>query len=48
MVDKNKEKKTRLICSRMLIEVEMEAQLPDKVWFRNEKEALIEQRILYD
>ncbi|XP_070024779.1 uncharacterized protein [Nicotiana sylvestris] len=48
MIDNNTKKKTGLNFSRVLIEVEMEAQLPNKVWFKNEKGALIEQKVIYD
>lgn len=48
MVDKNTEKKIGLNFARMLIEVEMDAVLSDRIWFKNEKGMLIEQRVLYD
>lgn len=37
MVDKNTEKKIGLNFARMWIEVEMDAVLPDRIWFKNEK-----------
>ncbi|KAM3252600.1 hypothetical protein P3L10_006670 [Capsicum annuum] len=42
MVDKNTKKKMGLNFARLLIEVDVDAQLPDKVFFRNEKGILIE------
>lgn len=48
MVDENTERKTSLHFARLLIKVEMDTTLPDKVWFRNEKGALVEQKIIYD
>nr|XP_009596610.1 uncharacterized protein LOC104092659 [Nicotiana tomentosiformis] len=48
MVDQNTEKKVSLNFARLLIEVEVDTKLPDKVFFRNEKGMLIEQKINYD
>lgn len=48
MVDMNTENKIGLNFARLLIEVDVDSSLPDKVQFRNEKGALIEQRIQYD
>ncbi|XP_019248818.1 PREDICTED: uncharacterized protein LOC109228098 [Nicotiana attenuata] len=48
MVDRNTENKIGLNFARLLIEVDVDSPLPDKVQFRNEKGALIEQRIQYD
>ncbi|XP_070046129.1 uncharacterized protein [Nicotiana tomentosiformis] len=48
MVEKNTERKTGLHFARLLIEVEMDTTLQDKVWFHNEKGALVDQKIIYD
>lgn len=48
MDDKNTEKKIDLNCARLLIEVYVDSPLSDKVFFKNEKGALVEQRIQYD
>lgn len=34
--------------ARLLIEVEIDAKLPDKVFFKNEKGMLVEQKMQYD
>lgn len=43
MVDSNTEKKTGLNYAKLLVEVEMNASLPDSMTFRNEKGRLTEQ-----
>ncbi|KAG5621778.1 hypothetical protein H5410_006996 [Solanum commersonii] len=48
MVDHNTEKRNGLNFARLLIEVEMGAQLPDEVKFKNEKGKVIEQPVQYD
>lgn len=48
MADKNTERKIGLNFARLLIEVDVDSPLPDKVFFKNEKGALVEQRIQYD
>lgn len=48
MVDNHTEKKIGLTIARLLIEVDMNAKLPDKVYFRNEKGNLVEQKLQYD
>lgn len=48
MVDHNTERKVGLSFVRLLIEVEMKVELPDKVFFENEKGELIEQKVQYD
>lgn len=47
MVDHNTEKKMGLNFARLLIEVEVDPNLPDKVIFRNEKGNPIEQKVQY-
>lgn len=42
------EKKIGLNYARLLIDVEVNAALPEKIWFRNENGNLIEQKLLYD
>lgn len=46
-MDLNTERKVGLQFSRILVEVELEAKLPDTVLFRNEKGQFIEQRVNY-
>ncbi|XP_015168553.1 uncharacterized protein [Solanum tuberosum] len=48
MVDQNTERKLGLSFARLLIEVEMKVKLPDKVFFKNERGELIEQKVQYD
>ncbi|XP_019263375.1 PREDICTED: uncharacterized protein LOC109241110 [Nicotiana attenuata] len=48
MVDQNTEKKMGLNFARLLIEVYIDMSLPEKVYFRNEKGSLVEQRVHYD
>ncbi|KAK4718398.1 hypothetical protein R3W88_016736 [Solanum pinnatisectum] len=48
MVDHNTEKRNGLNFARLLVEVEMRAQLPDEVKFKNEKAKVIEQPMQYD
>ncbi|XP_060211647.1 uncharacterized protein LOC132639194 [Lycium barbarum] len=48
MADKNTEKKIGLNFARLLIEVDVDTPLPDKVYFRNEKGNIIEQKVQYD
>lgn len=48
MVDKNTVKNVGLNFVRLLIEVEVDAKLPELIWFRYEKGNLIEQKIMYD
>ncbi|XP_070030712.1 uncharacterized protein [Nicotiana sylvestris] len=48
IVDQNTEKRIGVNFARLLVEVEMDAKLPDVVMFRNEKGKLIEQRVNYD
>lgn len=44
-MDHNTEKKMGLNFVRLLIEVEMDAKLPDMVMFRNENGVLLEQNV---
>lgn len=48
MVDHNTEERNGLNFARLLVEVELGAQLPDEVRFKNEKGRLIEQPVQYD
>ncbi|KAH0685006.1 hypothetical protein KY289_022758 [Solanum tuberosum] len=48
MVDHNTEARNGLNFARILVEVELGAQLPDVVKFKNEKGKLIEQTVQYD
>ncbi|KAK4731748.1 hypothetical protein R3W88_024736 [Solanum pinnatisectum] len=48
MVDQHAEKKIRRSFVRLLIEVEMDSELPDNVWFKNERGILLEPKVLYD
>ncbi|KAK4715958.1 hypothetical protein R3W88_014296 [Solanum pinnatisectum] len=48
IVDRNTEKKIGLNFARLLVEVALDAQLPEKILFRNEKGNLIEQKVTYD
>jgi len=48
IVDQNIEKRNGLNFARLLVEVGMNAKLPDVVLFRNERSKLIEQKIIYD
>lgn len=48
MVDQNTQNKVGLQFARLLVEVAMNAILPDKVFYRNEKGQLIEQKVAYD
>lgn len=48
MVDHNIERKVGLSFVRLLIEVEMKVELPNKVFFENEKGELIKQKVQYD
>lgn len=48
MVDNHTEQKVRLNFARLLIEVEMNVQLPDKAHFKNEKEILLEEKVQYE
>lgn len=48
MVDHNTEKRSDLNFARLLVEVEMNAQLPNVVLFRNERGKSIEQKVNYD
>lgn len=48
MVDRNTKKKIGLNFIRLLIEMEVDSVLPDKVYFRNGRGILIEQKIMYD
>ncbi|KAH0636704.1 hypothetical protein KY289_036619 [Solanum tuberosum] len=45
MVDRNTEKKIGLNFARLLVEVVLDAQLPETILFRNEKGNLIEQKL---
>ncbi|KAM3246825.1 hypothetical protein P3L10_008592 [Capsicum annuum] len=45
MVDINTKKKIGLSFARLLIEVEMRGNLPEKVFFRNERGELMEQKV---
>lgn len=42
------EQKVGLSFTRLLIEVEMDQNLPEKIQFRNEKGIIVEQRVIYD
>lgn len=48
MVDKNTEMKIGLNFARLLVEVEMDGQLPDTIFFRNERGFVVVQKVLYD
>ncbi|XP_019263718.1 PREDICTED: uncharacterized protein LOC109241432 [Nicotiana attenuata] len=48
MVDSNTEKKIGLSFARLLVEVQMDTKLPDKVVFKNERGLLMEQKVQYD
>ncbi|XP_019244532.1 PREDICTED: uncharacterized protein LOC109224406 [Nicotiana attenuata] len=48
MVDSNTEKKMGLSFARLLVEVQMDTKLPDKVFFKNERGLLLEQKVQYD
>ncbi|XP_060212231.1 uncharacterized protein LOC132639853 [Lycium barbarum] len=48
MSDHNTEKKIRLNFARLLVEVDMGAELPDVVLFRNERGNIIDQKVVYD
>lgn len=48
MVNHNTEKRNGLNFSRLLVEMEMNTQLPDVVFFKNKRGKLIEQKVSYD
>ncbi|XP_060202744.1 uncharacterized protein LOC132631162 [Lycium barbarum] len=48
MVDRNTEKKIGLNFARVLVEVGMDAQLPETVFFRSERGNIVEQPVTYD
>ncbi|KAM3337261.1 hypothetical protein P3S68_031586 [Capsicum galapagoense] len=48
MVDHNTEERNDLNFARLLVEVEMGAELPDEVRFKNEKGVVMEQVVQYD
>lgn len=48
MADKNTERKIGMNFARLLIEVDVDSPLLEKVVFKNEKGVLVEQRIQYD
>ncbi|XP_060170469.1 uncharacterized protein LOC132601402 [Lycium barbarum] len=48
MVDQNTEKKRGLHFARLLVEVKMGAKLPDTILFRNERDTIVEQKVMYD
>ncbi|XP_019237195.1 PREDICTED: uncharacterized protein LOC109217410 [Nicotiana attenuata] len=48
MVDQNTEKRIGLKFARLLVEVEMNTKLPDKISFKNEKGNIVEQEVTYD
>lgn len=48
MVDQNTERKIGLNFARLMVEVDMNAALPDIINFRNEKGQLIEQKVTYE
>ncbi|XP_016461203.1 uncharacterized protein LOC107784572 [Nicotiana tabacum] len=48
MVDQNTERKIRLNFARLLVEVDMDAKLPDTILFRSEKGHVVEQKVTYD
>lgn len=48
MIDQNTESKYGLNFARLLIEVELNANLLDNVIFRNERGSLVEQKVLYE
>lgn len=48
MVDHNTEQKKGLNFARLLIEMEVDSNLADKIIFKNERENLIEQQVQYD
>ncbi|XP_060210447.1 uncharacterized protein LOC132637367 [Lycium barbarum] len=48
MADRNTEKKQGLNFARILVEVNMDAKLPDLVLFRNERGNVVEQKVIYD
>ena len=48
MVDRNTEKKVGLNFARLLAEVKIGAQLPEEIYFRNEKGVVIDQKVVYN
>ncbi|KAK6795389.1 hypothetical protein RDI58_008842 [Solanum bulbocastanum] len=48
MVDRNTEERSGLNFARILVKVELGAQLPEVVHFKNERGQLIEQTVQYD
>uniref|UniRef100_M1DB27 Endonuclease/exonuclease/phosphatase n=1 Tax=Solanum tuberosum TaxID=4113 RepID=M1DB27_SOLTU len=48
MVDHNTEKKKGLHFAKLLVEVKMDAKLPEVILFKNEKDLIVEQKVLYE
>lgn len=48
MVDQNTEKKIGLNFARLIVEVGMDARLPDSISFKNKKGLLVEQKVTYE
>lgn len=48
MVDHNTEKNKGLHFARLLVEVQMDAKLPKFILFKNQKDLIVEQKVLYE
>lgn len=48
MVDHNIEKKKGFHFARLLVEVQIDAKVPEVIIFNNEKDLIVEQKVLYE